>query len=320
MADRPDESFERQDFAWLAVMSVVFFVLVAIGLWREYATQWRPWQRRFELAMAHAGRFEDARKFHRGIHQIWNPELDLVDRCVTCHLGYEWGGILPANLPQPLTPHPNLPFMAQHPVGRFGCTTCHAGQGWAISVGAAHDGWPGWEEPMLSKQLAASCGVSEGELIQMRCNYCHRRDLSTEGMEDINLAKKLVKRRKCLICHTLEGQGGHTAPDLTYEGDKDPDLFDFSHVTGPKTVFNWNVQHLIAAGKVSPGTAMPDYSMPPEQARALALLILSWRHVNYPPQYIPEPAPPPAPAPAASAAAPQAAASAAPKPAASPAP
>lgn len=293
MDERADETLERQDFAWLVAMSLVFFVLVAIGLWREYATAWRPFQHRFKTILAQAGRFDDARKFHPGIRQIWNAELDVVDRCVTCHLGYEWAGILPANLPQPLAPHPALPFMGQHPFERFGCTTCHAGQGWATTARAAHGEGPGREEPMLSAQLAASCGVSEAELIEMRCNFCHRRDQATAGMDDINLAKKLVKKKKCLICHTIEGQGGHTAPDLTYEGDKDPDLFDFTHVSGPRTVFNWHVQHLIEAGKVSPHTAMPDYNMAPEQARALALLILSWKHINYPPQYIPQPQPSP---------------------------
>jgi len=291
MAQPPPPSFEREDFTWLVVMSLVFFVLVAAALWREYAAAWRPWQNRFRRDLAQAGRFEDARKFHSGIRQIWNPELGLVDRCVTCHLGYQWGGILPAALPQPLTPHPPLPFMARHPLERFGCSTCHAGQGWATTARGAHLGGPGWEEPMLSRGLAASCGVSESELVQMRCNFCHRRDTATAGMDSLNAAKTLIKRKKCLVCHTLDGQGGHTAPDLTYEGDKDPELFDFTRVKGPKTVFNWHVQHLTAAGAVSPGTAMPDYNFPPEQARALALLILSWRHVIYPPQYIPQPSP-----------------------------
>lgn len=142
MPERQEQSFERQDFAWLVLMSVAFFILVAIGLWREYATAWRPWQRRFKLALDHAGRFEDARKFYPGVRQIWNPELGLVDRCVTCHLGYEWGGILPTSLEQPLAPHPALPFMKYHPFDRFGCTTCHAGQGWATTARAAHEGGP----------------------------------------------------------------------------------------------------------------------------------------------------------------------------------
>jgi hypothetical protein len=293
MAPAPEHDSEAQDFAWLVAMSLLFFALVAIGLWREHAAPWRPWQRRFRLALSAAGHFADARKFHPGIRQIWNPDLGVVDRCVTCHLGYEWSGVLAPDLPQPLAPHPALPFMPRHPFTRFGCTPCHAGQGWATTALGAHRGGAGWEEPMLSRALAASCAVSQSELIQMRCNYCHRRDDSTPGMDAINLAKKLFKKRKCLICHSVEGQGGHTAPDLTWEGDKDPDLFDFSHVQGPRTVFNWHVQHLTAAGKVSPGTAMPDYGMPPEQARALALLLLSWRRIDYPPQYIPQSGPRP---------------------------
>ncbi|HEY2107350.1 MAG TPA: c-type cytochrome [Candidatus Binataceae bacterium] len=285
--DRADLSTEPSDFSWMVVMSLVFFALVAIALWREYATQWRPYQKQFRVVLEQNAKFEAVRKFHPEIRQIWIPELGLVDRCITCHLGYQWSGVLPAGLAEPLTPHPALPFMAPHPFEKFGCTTCHAGQGWATTVYGAHDGGPGWDEPMLSRQLAQSDGLTEAELIQMRCNFCHRRDQSTPGMEEINLAKPLIKKKKCLVCHSIEGRGGHTAPDLTYEGDKDPELFDFSHVTGARTLFNWQVEHLIEAGKVSPRTAMPDFHLPPEQARALALLLLSWKKLNYPPQYIP---------------------------------
>jgi hypothetical protein len=293
--DRPDLSPEPGDFSWMVVMSLVFFALVAVALWREYATQWRPYQEQFRVILEQNGKLEVARKFRPEIRQVWVPELAVVDRCVTCHLGYQWSGVLPVSLPEPLTPHPASPFMANHPFEKFGCTPCHAGQGWATTVYGAHNGGAGWNEPMLSKQLAQSDGLSEAELIQMRCNFCHRRDQSTPGMEEINLAKQFIKKKKCLICHSIEGQGGHTAPDITYEGDKDPELFNFSHVTGARTLFNWQVQHLIEAGKVSPGTAMPDFHFPPEQARALALLLLSWKKLNYPPQYIPPPyIPPPA--------------------------
>jgi hypothetical protein len=289
---RQDDSFERRDFGWMVVMSVVFFALVAIGVWQEYSTQWWPYQKGFRKVLRQASQLAEAHKFNPGIKQIWVPEIGVVDRCVTCHLGYDFGSVLPAGLAQPLTPHPDLPFMAHHPFEKFGCTPCHGGQGWAITAMAAHQGGPGWDEPMLSRTLAASSGVSEGELMQMRCNFCHRHDESTPGMDDINLAKQLMKKYKCMICHTVEGRGGHSAPELTYEGDKEPDLFDFTHVTGPRTVFNWQVQHLIAAGTVWPGTAMPDFHMPAANARALTLMLLSWKKLNYPPQYIPpQPAP-----------------------------
>ncbi len=139
MAERRD-SFEREDFGWLVAMSLVFFALVAIALWREYAVSWRPWQRRFEIELAHAGRFQDARKFHIGIRQIWNPDLDLVDRCVTCHLGYEWNGVLPAALPQPLTPHPGPSFMARHPFERFAMAVRDGPRGPKAPTKADRDG------------------------------------------------------------------------------------------------------------------------------------------------------------------------------------
>ena len=66
---------------------------------------------------------------------------------------------------------------------------------------------------MLSKQLAASCGVSEGELIQMRCNYCHRRDLSTEGMDDINLAKNCSRGES--VSSAIPWKGKADIPRLT---------------------------------------------------------------------------------------------------------
>jgi cbb3-type cytochrome oxidase cytochrome c subunit len=77
------------------------------------------------------------------------------------------------------------------------------------------------------------------------------------------------------------------APDLTYVGDKNPELFDFTHVTGEPTVFAWHVQHLTHADKVSPGTAMPDFDFAPDEAQALALLLLSWRRQSMPPAYLP---------------------------------
>jgi hypothetical protein len=54
-------------------------------------------------------------------------------------------------------------------------------------------------------------------------------------------------------------------------------------------MFNWNVQHLTQASVVSPNTQMPDFNMKPEESRALTLLLLSWRRLPYPPEYIPDP-------------------------------
>jgi hypothetical protein len=34
---------------------------------------------------------------------------------------------------------------------------------------------------------------------------------------------------------------------------------------------------------------MPDFNFKPEEARALTLMLLSWRRLSYPPDYIPDP-------------------------------
>jgi len=273
-------------------MSLLFFVLVAAGLWREYKTAWRPYQERFRIVLEQQGQRRQARAFSLGIQQIWIPQLGVVDRCVTCHLGYDYMGVLPADLAQPLTPHPLPSLIARHSFNRFGCTTCHGGQGWATEATAAHDPGDSWNDPMLTPRLAARYELSVGQLLQMRCNFCHRHEQATPGMSEINLAKQLYQTKKCAVCHMVEGAGGHSAPDLTYEGDVNPELLDFSHLKGPHTLFNWEYQHFIAASALLPTTAMPDYGMTPPQARAMALLMLSWKRLTYPPEYIP--APPPA--------------------------
>jgi len=283
-----DQPFEASDFAWLVAMSFVFFLLVSFALWREFHPAWRPLQKQFRAAMEKYGGTERARASTPGIKQIWVPKIHLVDRCITCHLGYEWGSILPGALPEPLTPHPNLPYLDKHPFQDFGCTTCHGGQGWATRAGAAH-GSKDWNDPMLSAAIASRYDLHESELIQLRCNFCHRHDVATPGMEQINLGKKLYKEEQCRLCHTVEGHGGSKAPELTYFGDKDPELVDFARVTGDHTLFNWTYEHLMTPDRISPKTTMPTFGFKPEEARALTLMLLSWRREDFPPEYIPPP-------------------------------
>jgi len=283
------ESFEAKDFGWMVAMSILFFVLVAVGFWLEFSTDWGPYQQEFPQLLGHYGKVEDARNFRAGIKQIWIPKIGVTDRCITCHLGYEWASVLPATISEPLKPHPMNDWLAKHEFARFGCTPCHGGDGSATTLAGGHQGGRGWDDPMLSRALAAKYGLTMNEMIQMRCNFCHRHDAATPAMEEINLAKVLFKKKKCQVCHVVEGQGGVTGPDLTYEADRNPELLNFAHVQGPHTMFNWNVQHLTKASAVSPATQMPDFNMKPEESRALTLMLLSWRRLPYPPEYIPDP-------------------------------
>jgi cytochrome c2 len=297
---------ESLDFPLLVVLSLAFFALVVVGVIRQARPDWAPIQARFRRVLEENGQLRAARAFAPGIRQIWLPELGRVDRCITCHLGYEWAGTLPATLPAPLAPHPALPYLDAHPFTRFGCTVCHGGQGFAVTTRDAHGDVEHWDEPLLDRRVAARYGLTQSELMQLRCNGCHRREEATPGMDAIAQGKVLFKQNKCLVCHVVDGRGGIKAPELTYIGDQDPEMLDFGHVTGARTAFNWHVQHLTHADVVSPGTAMPDFDFAPEEARALSLLLLSWRRVAFPPSYLPgasavtageqparQPAPPP---------------------------
>ncbi len=285
----PFSRFESFDFPVLVLLSLLFFALVIAGVVREERSDWRPIQAEFRRTLEQYGQLHAAQAFTPGIRQLWLPQLGRVDRCVTCHLGYEWAATLPASLPAPLAPHPALPYLDAHPFPEFGCTACHGGQGFAVTAAAAHGEEEHWDEPLLGGTLAEHYGLTAAELMQVRCNGCHRRDDTTPGMELIDHGKELFRKNKCLVCHVVEGRGGVKAPDLTYIGDKNPELFDFTHVTGPHTAFNWHLQHLTHADAVSPGTAMPDFDFAPEEARALALVLLSWRRLTFPPRYLPGP-------------------------------
>ena len=95
MADK-NESFETKDFGWMVAMSILFLVLVAVCFWREFSTEWGGYQKQFPQLLGHYGKPEDARDFSPGIQQIWIPKIGVTDRCITCHLGYEWSSVLPA--------------------------------------------------------------------------------------------------------------------------------------------------------------------------------------------------------------------------------
>jgi Cytochrome c len=289
MAERK-EPLETRDFGWMVAMSFVFFALVAYGFYREFRTEWRPYQLQFVAVLGQTGHADDARDFHVGIKQIWIPKIGVTDRCITCHLGYEYAAVLPISIREPLKPHPTNDWLDKHEFAKFGCTPCHGGDGWAVTGEGAHVGGEGWDDPVLSTAIASRNGLTMNEMMQMRCNFCHRHDAATPGMDEINLAKQLYKKKKCVLCHVVEGRGGATGPELTYYGDKNPELLNFAHVIGDRTMFNWNVQHLTHAGAVSPRTQMPDFNFPPAQARALALMLMSWRRISYSAEYIPDPA------------------------------
>src|SRR6185503_10538915 len=66
------------------------------------------------------------------------PNLHRVDRCESCHMGSNHGGFETVQ-PAYFQSHPyRRTLFALHPIDKFGCTTCHDGQGRATTKFYAH--------------------------------------------------------------------------------------------------------------------------------------------------------------------------------------
>jgi mono/diheme cytochrome c family protein len=97
-------------------------------------------------------------------------DIGKVDRCESCHYGSNRGGFETVQ-PKYFQSHPyRRTLFSLHPVEKFGCTTCHDGQGRATTKFYAHAPTDNphyfekhfWEEPLL-----------KGAFQEANCRKCH---------------------------------------------------------------------------------------------------------------------------------------------------
>src|SRR5262245_39058723 len=132
------------------------------------------------------------------IRQIHVKDVDLVDRCESCHLG--------AREPLTLTKasmggeevfvsHPNKELLKIHDPEKFGCTPCHGGNGVATdSVIKAHGRHTFWLWPAHHR-----------ENLQAGCQQCHYKEVVTEMADTLNQGREIFRLRGCMGCHRYEG-------------------------------------------------------------------------------------------------------------------
>ncbi len=286
MEKRPPSPYRARDRLVLALVGVALVLSTALFAWRDRAHDWRYYQWEFRNRIEAKYGAEKAAGVPSGMQQIWVPELRRADRCVMCHQALAWKGFETDE--EPFRTHPQE-MLARHPVERYGCTACHGGQGYAVDVDAAHGPVAGWEEPVLGTALGEgySLATAKGALMQMSCNGCHRYDRETKGAAAIDLAKRLVLEKGCRACHFVNSRGGNIGPDLSFEGDKAPEQFDYTRLLGQQTMFAWHVAHLKEPKALAPDTVMPNFNFTTEQAQSLAMLVMSWRKVELPATYMP---------------------------------
>ena len=286
MEKRTDSPLPKTDRPILAIVGVLLVVSTVLFAWSDRQHDWRYYQYAFRGQVAEKLGADKARGIPRGVQQIWAPELRRADRCITCHQAVLWKGFETAE--EPFRTHPPEP-LKHHPVEKFGCTSCHGGQGWAIDTTQAHAPTEHWEEPLLGRELGEAYSLADDKkaLLQMNCNVCHRYDRETPGAGAINLAKKLVAEKGCRACHVINGRGGTIGPDLTWVGDKAPEQYEYGRLSGQKSAFAWHVAHLKDPRALVPDTVMPNFHLSTGQAQALAMLALSWRRAPIPADYRP---------------------------------
>ncbi len=281
-----------KDLYWLALLCLFLFVLVIVAFYKENNPEWKQYQREFKEYLGETIGQEAASAFEFFVKQIWLPELNKVDRCISCHVGFDQPDLVKA--PAPFTAHPDI---KPHSFLKMGCTICHGGQGFALKKRDAHGEIEHWEEPLLGRKQAKRYGLKdEKALIQINCNTCHRRDKDIPGMDMINLAKSLLpQKKKCQTCHIIDGEGGKKGADLTFIGDKPAERFDFSQIQEkiiqsgkPLSMLSWHFEHFMNPEAVVPGSKMPYVKYSEEEAWALAMLMMSWRDINLPVMLIPK--------------------------------
>jgi mono/diheme cytochrome c family protein len=176
-----------------------------------------------------------------------------ADRCQTCHMAINRPGF--ENAPQPFRTHPQREVLladSAHPPEKFGCTTCHEGQGAAVnSVKTAHGEVEFWEHPLL-----------RGPKVQSSCTSCHLNMQPLEAAAQAAEGQRLFEQIGCTGCHLVKGY-----EDIPKIG---PSLRRMSAKLDP----SWAVRWVENPHKFRPRTRMPNFDF--KQNDAIAITAFLW--------------------------------------------
>lgn len=247
----------KENNKYLDIAFIGFALLLLLGLGLTYKndqnSEWKEHQRIYKsLAIENTDNVEIKKAIRSSpieVKQIFLQKPLKVDRCVSCHQGYDNPNMTDA--PEPYKTHPPA-ILGSHPVLKFGCTSCHGGQGTATSyAGAAHESLPFWNDPILPK-----------ELLDSRCGTCHREG-SVPGAPKLNRGLKLVDRAACFACHDLKEfpERERIAPNLDTVGSK----------VNPVWLKNW----LIDPRKYLKDTYMPNFGLDDKQTVMITAYLMT---------------------------------------------
>ncbi|OIO38762.1 MAG: hypothetical protein AUJ71_02285 [Candidatus Omnitrophica bacterium CG1_02_49_16] len=261
----------------LIIISVLFFEAYRENIgdeWRNYQKQYKEELRKL-ATNDHEKQLVDG--YEIKMRQTVLPELNRVDRCVSCHVGMEDPRM--AHAAQPLTTHPG-DILENHELDAIGCTVCHDGQGRAMTVKEAHAAdIPFWEKPMLHKPF-----------LRFNCFRCHSANELPE-LKMYHEGRKLFLTHGCMGCHKLDSKGGQLGPDLSELADanthlKYPVHEDLVH----KFHENPNIAYIyesVNEPKAQPAvSAMPEFHFSEDELQALTVFLKSLSKRAVPSAYL----------------------------------
>jgi len=211
---------------WLAITGLVLTLVLGWTLWDASEQEWERYQEAYyrqaiRLAQKGAQR-EWASSLRTEIRQLQLNGHTTVERCVTCHLGYDNPAF--QNFAAPLRTHSAL--LKSHPEGRFGCVVCHGGEGRAVTTLEAHGQGQVTAKPLL-----------RGKYMQAACYNCHGANtLPPQATAGVVRGRQLVNSYFCLACHKINGEGGEEGPDLSRIGSHRSWTWIYAHTVRPQGV------------------------------------------------------------------------------------
>lgn len=152
------------------------------------------------------------------IQQYYVPDLDhATDRCASCHIGVLYPELedvaatlegMPqyeeevAKYASLFKSHPG-DHLVKHPPEKFGCVSCHAGDGLSLTTAwEAHGTHHHHEQPLY--RSPSNAPKAFGSVAEAGCNKCHVNELEIPGAPLLSFGKQLFSD-SCAACHKAKG-------------------------------------------------------------------------------------------------------------------
>ncbi|HEX9136203.1 MAG TPA: hypothetical protein VF905_04555, partial [Nitrospirota bacterium] len=127
-------------YFWVLFLSTsVLFIFAIFAAYRAFSPEWADYQAEYKKELVKIVKDEAAKSKARSlpieIQQMYLADLNGIDRCTSCHIGFD--NPLMAKSKVPLKEHSG-DYLKVHSAEKLGCTVCHYGQGRATNRKEAH--------------------------------------------------------------------------------------------------------------------------------------------------------------------------------------